>query len=84
MGNKPNTTKCFFDIQIGSGQIQTIKFNLYTKDCPKTTNNFIQLCKGHKNYCFGGTNFHRCVKGFIIQGGDVTSGDGSGGISIYG
>jgi peptidylprolyl isomerase len=31
-----------------------------------------------------GVCFHRIVKGFCCQGGDVVKGDGSGGDSIYG
>ena len=31
-----------------------------------------------------GTQFHRIVKGFVCQGGDVVKGDGSAGDSIFG
>lgn len=59
----------------------------------KTCANFISLCKGDKGMCknasnkplhYKGTSMHRIVKDFVIQGGDVTRNDGSGGESIYG
>ena len=52
-----------------------IKFELYEKEAPITTKNFIDLAeKGFYN----GLTFHRVVPKFVIQGGDP-KGDGSGG-----
>lgn len=58
----------------------TFEIEFYTKQAPKTVQNFIQLAaKGYYN----GLIFHRVIKDFMIQGGDPT-GTGSGGESIYG
>jgi peptidyl-prolyl cis-trans isomerase B (cyclophilin B) len=53
----------------------TIKFELYEKEAPITTQNFIELAqKGFYN----GLTFHRVEPGFVVQGGDP-KGDGTGG-----
>ena len=58
----------------------TIKFELLESDAPKTTENFITLAQ--RGY-YDGVIFHRCIKGFMIQGGDPT-GTGRGGESAWG
>jgi peptidyl-prolyl cis-trans isomerase-like protein 2 len=67
----------------GTIQIRTnlgeMTFELYCKEAPKTTYNFIKLAKaGYYN----GTKFHRSIRNFMLQGGDPT-GTGSGGESYW-
>jgi len=52
-----------------------IACELFAKDAPMTVNNFLFLA-GEKFY--DGTQFHRVIDDFMVQGGDPT-GTGSGG-----
>jgi cyclophilin family peptidyl-prolyl cis-trans isomerase len=58
-----------------------IKIELFDNVVPKTAENFRKLCIQKK---YVGIPFHRVIKGFMIQGGDITAKNGTGGMSIYG
>lgn len=78
----------FFIIGIDNEEVGKIKFELFDDDVPKTCANFRYLCaKGmndEKEACYKNSIFHRIIKEFMIQGGDFTNFDGTGGMSMYG
>ena len=68
-----------------------IVVKLFTKEAPKTVENFVGLATGEKDWThpatgeakkgvplYDGTIFHRCIADFMIQGGDPL-GKGTGG-----
>lgn len=80
------TSQIYLDFEHDGQLIGRTTIGLFGEMAPRTVANFRQLClqgiDGHGSYV--GTRMHRIIDKFMVQGGDVVAGDGSGSISIYG
>ncbi|CAA3029258.1 peptidyl-prolyl cis-trans isomerase-like [Olea europaea var. sylvestris] len=83
--------RVFFDMTIGGQPAGRIVMELFADTTPRTAENFRALCTGEKGIGSSGkplhykdSTFHRVIPEFMCQGGDFTSGNGTGGESIYG
>jgi cyclophilin family peptidyl-prolyl cis-trans isomerase len=83
------TSRAYMDITIDNKPVGRIVIGLHGTVVPKTVHNFETLCNGNTSMGpvalrYAGSTFHRIIPGFMIQGGDFTRHNGTGGRSIYG
>ena len=83
----PENVQCFFDIEIADSDVkERVVFEVFSKQAPKTAENFRAICTGEQGekLHYKGHFFHRVIKGFMAQGGDIVNQNGTGSTSIYG
>jgi peptidylprolyl isomerase len=87
----PPNPRVFLEIAIGPKIIGKLIIELYTNKVPRTAENFRMLCTGEKgvgrsgaNLDYKGCQFHKVVSGFLVQGGDFITNDGTHNESVYG
>jgi cyclophilin family peptidyl-prolyl cis-trans isomerase len=76
--------RCYFEVTADGESLGRIEFELRADVVPKTAENFRALCTGEIGFGFKGSGFHRVIPDFMLQGGDFTNHNGTGGKSIYG
>ncbi|KAL5485733.1 hypothetical protein ACEPAI_6774 [Sanghuangporus weigelae] len=84
--------RVFLDFAVDGASVGRVVFELYSVSAPKTTENFRALCTGergvspksHMPLYYKHSKMHRVIQDFMVQGGDFTKGNGTGGESIYG
>lgn len=79
------TSQVYINVAHGGKPLGKIEIGLFSEDAPKTVENFREICiNGIDGKTYRDSAFHRIIEKFMIQGGDIVAGDGSGSISIYG
>ena len=76
--------RVYLDIEINGSRGGRLIITLFADVVPLTAENFRCLCTHEKGFGFKNSSFHRIIKEFMAQGGDITKGNGTGGKSIYG
>lgn len=83
-GETTVTQKMYMDISVGGAPLGRVVIGLFGETAPKTVANIAALASGVFGYGYANSSIHRVIKDFVIQGGDITNGDGTGFKSIYG
>ena len=93
-GNHTVTDEAWFEVEVkdldGPGEHYKGRFTiaLFGEAAPMTVLNFASIARGYKKgkdtLHYKNTGIHRIVPDFVVQMGDITVGDGTGGRSIFG
>lgn len=91
MKSDPRRPRVFLDVEVAQKPCGRVVIELFADIVPKTAENFRLLCTGEKGLGergkplhYKGSTFHRVLPTCMVQGGDFTKGDGTGGESVYG
>ncbi|KAF2489427.1 hypothetical protein BU16DRAFT_421085, partial [Lophium mytilinum] len=77
--------RVFLEFSAGTEPIGRLVVELFVDQTPRTCENFRVLCTGTKPpLSYRQSPIARVIENFVIQAGDTSKSDGTGGVSIYG
>ena len=82
--SRTDRPQMFLEVKAGGEVLGRVVIELRGDVVPRTCENFRQLCTGERGFGYRGSVVHRVIPGFMMQCGDFTKGDGTGGRSVYG
>ena len=72
-------SQCTLEVSADGETLGQIRVELRGDVVPKTAQNFQALCTHEHGFGIQNSTFHRIIPSFMIQGGDFTRHDGTGG-----
>lgn len=75
---QPENPRVFLTLSINGRRIGTVIIELKSNIAPSTADNFRQLCTHEQGRGYRKSSFH-IIERWMVQGGDITRGDGTGG-----
>ena len=83
------TDTVFLELAVDGAAAGRVELELFGGALPRTVASFVALCTDGVDVdgaprTLAGSPLHRVIPGFMLQGGDITQGDGTGGMSLYG
>ena len=75
--------ECTLQVSADGETLGQIRVELRGDVVPKTAQNFKALCTHENGFGIQNSTFHRIIPSFMIQGGDFTKHDGTGGHRYY-
>ncbi|KAF5301014.1 hypothetical protein FQR65_LT08997 [Abscondita terminalis] len=77
--------RCFMDFRVKDGvYLGRIVIELYHNYVPVTVQNFLSICSNQDGLTYKHSEIHKIYANSHMDLGDITKGNGKGGISIYG
>ncbi|KAG2446419.1 hypothetical protein HYH02_008412 [Chlamydomonas schloesseri] len=78
------TQRVWLEFGVDGQPVGVVVVGLHGSDAPHTADNFEALAAHRPGFGYAGVPVHRVMHGWSVWSGDVTRGDGSGGVSAYG
>ncbi|GIL49671.1 hypothetical protein Vafri_5950 [Volvox africanus] len=78
------TQRVYLDFEVDGRPAGRVVVGLFGREAPLTCENFAALASHERGFGYQGCPVHLVFRGWSVWSGDLTAGDGSGGVSVFG